>query len=146
NSLNEEIRWRIHSRATKIGQRMWNRNALCSKGVPWRSRMRNLISPTSDSSISSLRRAKETRAPFATDRSLAIASSSLTKPWSSTRRGFSVTTSGRTAKAQPTVAGLHVGTSGWSYPSWRGGFYPEGADTKTFLSFYAERFDTVELT
>jgi len=40
---------------------------------------------------------------------------------------------------------IHVGTSGWSYPSWRGGFYPEGADPKTFLAFYAERFDTVEL-
>jgi uncharacterized protein YecE (DUF72 family) len=40
---------------------------------------------------------------------------------------------------------IHVGTSGWSYPSWRGGFYPAGADPKTFLSFYAGRFDTVEL-
>ena len=39
---------------------------------------------------------------------------------------------------------IHVGTSGWSYPSWRGGFYPSGADPKTF-SYYAERFDTVEL-
>ena len=43
------------------------------------------------------------------------------------------------------MAEIHVGTSGWSYPSWRGGFYPAGADPKTFLSFYAERFDTVEL-
>jgi uncharacterized protein YecE (DUF72 family) len=40
---------------------------------------------------------------------------------------------------------IHVGTSGWSYPSWRSGFYPEGADPKTFLSFYSQRFDTVEL-
>ena len=40
---------------------------------------------------------------------------------------------------------IHVGTSGWSYPSWRGGFYPAGADPKTFLGFYAGRFDTVEL-
>jgi uncharacterized protein YecE (DUF72 family) len=43
------------------------------------------------------------------------------------------------------MASIHVGTSGWSYPSWRGGFYPAGADPKTFLSFYAGRFDTVEL-
>jgi hypothetical protein len=43
------------------------------------------------------------------------------------------------------VAEIRVGTSGWSYPSWRGGFYPAGADPKTFLSFYAERFDAVEL-
>jgi uncharacterized protein YecE (DUF72 family) len=40
---------------------------------------------------------------------------------------------------------IHVGTSGWSYPSWRGGFYPDGADPKSFLAFYADRFDTVEL-
>jgi uncharacterized protein YecE (DUF72 family) len=50
-----------------------------------------------------------------------------------------------TAKADSTVPGLHVGTSGWSYPSWRGDFYPDGADPKTFLSFYAEHFQTVEL-
>jgi uncharacterized protein YecE (DUF72 family) len=43
------------------------------------------------------------------------------------------------------LAGAYVGTSGWSYPSWRGDFYPAGADPKTFLSFYAERLDTVEL-
>jgi hypothetical protein len=43
------------------------------------------------------------------------------------------------------LAGASVGTSGWSYPSWKGGFYPADADPSTFLSFYAERFDTVEL-
>ena len=40
---------------------------------------------------------------------------------------------------------LHVGTSGWSYPSWRPGFYPEGTKPEEFLRYYAERFDTVEL-
>jgi uncharacterized protein YecE (DUF72 family) len=40
---------------------------------------------------------------------------------------------------------LHVGTSGWSYPSWRPGFYPEGTRPEEFLRFYSERFDTVEL-
>ena len=40
---------------------------------------------------------------------------------------------------------IKVGTSGWSYPSWRPGFYPEGLQPTEFLSFYAERFDTVEL-
>ena len=38
-----------------------------------------------------------------------------------------------------------MGTSGWSYPSWRPGFYPEGLQPAGFLGFYAERFDTVEL-
>jgi uncharacterized protein YecE (DUF72 family) len=40
---------------------------------------------------------------------------------------------------------VHVGTSGWSYPSWKPGFYPPGTDSKEFLRFYAERFSTVEL-
>jgi uncharacterized protein YecE (DUF72 family) len=38
-----------------------------------------------------------------------------------------------------------IGTSGWSYPSWRPGFYPAGTKPEEFLRFYAERFDTVEL-
>ena len=40
---------------------------------------------------------------------------------------------------------IRIGTSGWSYPSWRPGFYPEGLAPAEFLRFYAERFDTVEL-
>jgi uncharacterized protein YecE (DUF72 family) len=40
---------------------------------------------------------------------------------------------------------IRVGTSGWSYPSWRPGFYPEGTKPEEFLRFYASRFDTVEL-
>jgi uncharacterized protein YecE (DUF72 family) len=40
---------------------------------------------------------------------------------------------------------IKVGTSGWSYPSWRPGFYPEGLQPAEFLAFYAQRFDTVEL-
>ena len=40
---------------------------------------------------------------------------------------------------------VHVGTSGWSYSSWRPGFYAAGARPEAFLRFYAERFDTVEL-
>jgi uncharacterized protein YecE (DUF72 family) len=40
---------------------------------------------------------------------------------------------------------IKVGTSGWSYPSWRPGFYPEGLQPVEFLAFYARRFETVEL-
>jgi uncharacterized protein YecE (DUF72 family) len=40
---------------------------------------------------------------------------------------------------------VRLGTSGWSYPSWRPGFYPDGMQQADFLRFYAERFDTVEL-
>jgi uncharacterized protein YecE (DUF72 family) len=40
---------------------------------------------------------------------------------------------------------LSVGTSGWSYPSWRGGFYPDGSASEDFLAFYASRLPSVEL-
>jgi uncharacterized protein YecE (DUF72 family) len=49
------------------------------------------------------------------------------------------------AKGPPTVDLVSVGTSGWSYPAWRPGFYPAGLDPAGFLGFYAERFRTVEL-
>src|SRR5438132_3732708 len=49
------------------------------------------------------------------------------------------------ATGESSLAGVHVGTSGWSYPSWKPGFYPAGTDAKAFLRFYAERFSTVEL-
>jgi len=38
-----------------------------------------------------------------------------------------------------------VGTSGWSYTSWRPKFYPEGTKSAAFLSYYATRFATMEI-
>ncbi len=38
-----------------------------------------------------------------------------------------------------------MGTSGWSYPSWRPDFYPPGSQPESFLGLYAERLPTVEL-
>ena len=49
------------------------------------------------------------------------------------------------AKGLLTVDRVSVGTSGWSYPTWRPGFYPAGLDPSAFLGFYGERFRTVEL-
>jgi uncharacterized protein YecE (DUF72 family) len=49
------------------------------------------------------------------------------------------------AKGPPTLPRVSVGTSGWSYPSWRPDFYPAGTDSAGFLAFYAGRFPTVEL-
>ena len=43
------------------------------------------------------------------------------------------------------VPRLYVGTSGWSYPSWRPAFYPAGAKPGEFLGHYAERLPSVEL-
>jgi len=43
------------------------------------------------------------------------------------------------------VSGVHVGTSGWGYPSWQPGFYPPGLDRGAFLPFYAAHLGAVEL-
>jgi uncharacterized protein YecE (DUF72 family) len=40
---------------------------------------------------------------------------------------------------------FHIGTSGWQYQDWRGGFYPAGCPERLWLSRYAESFSTVEL-
>src|SRR5262245_54521629 len=40
---------------------------------------------------------------------------------------------------------VRVGTSGYSYPAWRGSFYPEGLKEAEMLRFYAERLPTVEI-
>lgn len=43
------------------------------------------------------------------------------------------------------VTGAYVGASGFSYPSWRPGFYPAGARPDEFLRHYADRLPAVEL-
>ncbi len=40
---------------------------------------------------------------------------------------------------------VYVGTSGWTYDDWSGPFYPEDVKGPERLSFYAQRFDTVEV-
>jgi uncharacterized protein YecE (DUF72 family) len=38
-----------------------------------------------------------------------------------------------------------VGTSGYSYPKWKGSFYPEKLPQKEMLGYYADRFAAVEI-
>ena len=40
---------------------------------------------------------------------------------------------------------LYLGTSGFSYPTWKPGFYPAGTPQREFLRSYAEHFNSVEL-
>jgi uncharacterized protein YecE (DUF72 family) len=40
---------------------------------------------------------------------------------------------------------LHVGTSGYNFPEWKGTFYPEKFSESKMLGFYAERLGTVEI-
>jgi uncharacterized protein YecE (DUF72 family) len=40
---------------------------------------------------------------------------------------------------------IHVGTSGYNYPEWRGTFYPDDLPAKQMFGFYSSRFRTVEI-
>jgi uncharacterized protein YecE (DUF72 family) len=40
---------------------------------------------------------------------------------------------------------IRVGTSGWSYPHWRGRFYPSGLGSRDWLTYYSSHFETVEI-
>jgi uncharacterized protein YecE (DUF72 family) len=40
---------------------------------------------------------------------------------------------------------IFVGTSGWSYRSWRGSFFPDQVPTRLHLEYYARHFKTTEL-
>lgn len=40
---------------------------------------------------------------------------------------------------------IRVGISGWSYPEWRGGFYPKGLPPRGALAFASRRFATIEV-
>ncbi len=43
------------------------------------------------------------------------------------------------------AASIHVGTSGWHYPHWRGVFYPRELASSQWLSYYARHFRCVEI-
>jgi len=45
----------------------------------------------------------------------------------------------------PRAGEILVGTSGWSYPHWRGRFYPRDLRHQSQLEYYAEHFDSVEI-
>jgi uncharacterized protein YecE (DUF72 family) len=45
----------------------------------------------------------------------------------------------------PSVTRAYVGASGFSYPEWRGSFYPADAKPTEFLEHYARRLSAVEL-
>ena len=50
------------------------------------------------------------------------------------------------ARVEPGPDGTaHVGSSGFSYPSWRPDFYPADARPEDFLALYASRLPSVEL-
>jgi uncharacterized protein YecE (DUF72 family) len=40
---------------------------------------------------------------------------------------------------------IHIGTSGWVYAHWKGLFYPSGVPQRSWLEYYAARFDAAEI-
>jgi uncharacterized protein YecE (DUF72 family) len=44
-----------------------------------------------------------------------------------------------------TKDGLYVGVSGFSYPGWKGAFYPKDLKGEEFLSFYSRKLNSVEI-
>ena len=40
---------------------------------------------------------------------------------------------------------LYIGTSGFSYPSWKGSFYPDKMAAREFLAYYSARFRSLEV-
>lgn len=40
---------------------------------------------------------------------------------------------------------IHIGTQGWNYDDWVGGFYPRGTRAADYLDLYVKVFDTVEI-
>jgi len=47
--------------------------------------------------------------------------------------------------AEARTMNFYVGTSGYAYPKWKGGFYPAKMPAKEMLSYYASRFRAVEI-
>jgi uncharacterized protein YecE (DUF72 family) len=53
--------------------------------------------------------------------------------------------SGRQDAGGTNMPKIWIGTSGFSYPEWKGSFYPEDLPAKKYLSYYATHFHTTEI-
>ncbi len=47
--------------------------------------------------------------------------------------------------ASLTGSRVWAGTSGWAYPTWKPGFYPDGVPARRFLEFYSSQLSSVEV-
>jgi uncharacterized protein YecE (DUF72 family) len=57
----------------------------------------------------------------------------------------SITKAVSPAPAAVLPSNLYIGTSGWAYPTWKPGFYPEGTSSRKFLAYFASRLSSVEV-
>jgi uncharacterized protein YecE (DUF72 family) len=49
------------------------------------------------------------------------------------------------SKLIPKTGEVYLGCSGWSYASWKPGFYPDKTPARRFLTYYASQLNTVEV-
>lgn len=49
------------------------------------------------------------------------------------------------SRLAPSPPNLYAGTSGWAYPTWKSGFYPDDLPSRGFLHHYAARLTSVEV-
>jgi uncharacterized protein YecE (DUF72 family) len=75
-------------------------------------------------------------------RRCALQSRSAPRPARTSCRGHSPPPFLQTARG---IVNVRIGTSGWSYKEWKGGFYPEKFSPREMLPYYASRFSTVEV-
>ncbi len=48
-------------------------------------------------------------------------------------------------REESVIKSAYVGVSGFSYPGWKGKFYPTDAKSDEFLAYYSQRLDSVEI-
>jgi hypothetical protein len=60
-------------------------------------------------------------------------------------RARTAAVAGTLADVARTHGQIRIGTSGWSYGSWREPFFPREVMVKHHLAYYASQFDTTEL-
>src|SRR5205814_6990226 len=61
---------------------------------------------------------------------------------------FLIATTPRSSRVRlvlPPMLRLHVGTSGYNFPEWRGSFYPPKLASAKWLAYYAQQLGTVEI-
>lgn len=61
------------------------------------------------------------------------------------RHPFCLSHDARALESMPMPATIHLGTSAFTAAGWEGTFYPAGMKSSEYLSYYATKFDSVEV-
>lgn len=61
------------------------------------------------------------------------------------RKAEPVTEDSLPTPSAPAPSNLHIGTSGWAYPTWKPAFYPDKLHARRFLEHYGTQLNAVEV-